>query len=202
MTGRRRPAAVLAISCLALFASVAGVPGQREGQVVSMFEKRVETFRQFFAARPKALIKIPLSTSPNGFVIQYRRLENATVTPDLQKTSSLTSRYAASITVTYDSSDSRRCGTFEIQDSRFFLTVESARQSRDVESCYVRQTLGGEAYRSSTKFVFALESKRWVFKEALGTDGTPDPLFTPLLGKASTEWSALEDNAFFRKLIQ
>lgn len=202
MTSRRRPAVVLGITCLAVFMAAADAPGQRQGQVVSTFEKRVEVFRQFFAARPKALIKTLLPTSPNGSVIQYRRLENAAVTYDLQKTSSLTAPYAGSITVAYGSSDSRRCGTFEFQDSRFFLTVESARQSRDDESCYVRQTLDGEEYRTSTKFVFALESKRWVFKEAVGKDGTPDPLFTPLLGKTSTEWASLEDNAFFKKLVQ
>jgi hypothetical protein len=202
MTTPRRPAVALSITCLALIMSVADAPGQREAQVVSLFQKRVEVFRQFFAARPKALVKTPLSTSPNGAVIQYRRLESATVSPDLQKASSLTSRYAGSITVSYGSSDSRRCGAFELPDGRFFLTVESARQSRDDESCYVRQTLDGEEYRTSTKFVFALEDKRWVFKEALAKDGTPDPLFTPLLGKTTTEWSTLEDNAFFKKLIQ
>jgi hypothetical protein len=202
MTSRERPAVVLGISCLAILLAAADAPGQREKQVVSLFEKRVEAFRQFFAARPKALIKVALSTSPSGFVVRYRRIESATVSHDLQKTNSLTSPYAGSITVNYGSSDSRRCGPFEVQDDRFFLTVESARQSRDDESCYVRQTVDGEEYRTSTKFVFALENKKWVFKEALGKDGTPDPLFAPLVGKAGTEWSTLEDNAFFRKLIQ
>jgi hypothetical protein len=174
-------------------ASIASAQQNEDKKAISAFEKRVELFEKFFAARPKFLEKQSYSSSPSGYIYFWCRYDNSQISYDIQKTNSLVSPYMGYITVKYDNTVSKKCGDL----GEYFSTIDIARKNRDNDSCYYKEI------SCENKFVFALQKGMWVFKDILNTyNNETDRRLAILTGQAGAGRFPVEDNDFWRVLIQ
>ena len=181
-----------------VFSSIAVAQTQEE--VISSFEKQVDKFQKFFSSKPKFLEKQSYKGSPTSYIFFYNRFDSCNISYDIQKTDSLISPYMGYINVRYRASESMNCGDFiGLHEKQQFTTLDLARQKRDDESCYIEVmdiTYGA-------KFVFAFQKKKWVYKEVINTySNKPDPLFSTAFGIATAPKLYVEDNNFWKRLIE
>jgi hypothetical protein len=195
---------------------------QEEQEAISSFEKQVQKYEKFFSSKPKVLFKqsysfdkktlsvlSELKSSPTGYVFHYKRFDDYTISYDVRKTDSLVSPYMGYITVNYLETVSTKCGDFEIKshlkedpDEYFFTTLELARQKRDDESCYRPFQVGGKEIRRSAKFIFAFQKKQWVYKDVVDAKNEPNVVFYNAFGNPIYGRLYVEDNDFWKKLIE
>lgn len=191
--------------------AVTKVFAQEEKEVVSLFETQVDRFEAFFASKPKLLEKTSYSDSPTGYVFVYSWFNNYKLSYDIRKTDSLISPYTGYISLDYLETTSTKCGDLKGYKSkyskeeadRFFTTIDAARQKKDDDSCYKPFGVGGKEIRRSAKFIFAFQKKTWSFKDVVyGNDNTAHKMFWAALGKPVSDWFYVEDNDFWKKLIE
>lgn len=182
---------------------------QEEKEVISLFEKQIHKFEKFFSSKPKLLEKqsykgLPTGKdSPTGYIFFYDRFDDPKISYDIRKTDSLVSPYIGYVNLNYLETTSEKCGDFQLDASKkTFTTIELARQKRDDESCYKPYRVGGKEFRRSARFIFAFQKKRWVYKDVVDTDNTPDVIFYNAFGNPIHGRLYVEDNDFWKKLIE
>jgi hypothetical protein len=184
------------------FVTASKVASQQETDVKSSFEKRVAIFEKFFSSRPKFLEKQTFQKSPTGYIFFWIRYDNCKISYDIRKTDSLVSPYMGYINVDYVDVPSTNCGDYRTSspskgEQRYFSTIEAARINRDDDSCYKSDTSRG------IKFIFAFQKDTWIFKEALNKfSNNLDPRFAIVLGKSISGRIPVEDNNFWKVLIE
>jgi hypothetical protein len=190
------------IYCIFLL-TTSDVSSQQEINATFSFEKRVDIFEKFFSSRPKFLEKQAFKNSPTGYIFFWVRYDNCKVSYDVRKTDSLVSPYVGYITVTYIDELSKNCGDVRVpgdvreSEASSFSTIDTARKNRDNESCYKKSISRG------IKFIFAFQKGNWIFKEALNTYSNDlDPRFATVIGKSIGTRIPVEDNDFWKILIE
>lgn len=221
MKNYKRKKIIFVILCFSIFLSVVKAIAQEEAEVILLFEKQVDKFEKFFSSKPKVLFKESysfekdpiigrkLKSSPTGYVFYYERFDAYTISYDVRKTDSLVSPYMGYITVNYLETTSKKCGDFEAskwelkeEADKYFTTLELARQKRDDESCYKPFRVGGTEIKRSAKFIFAFQKKQWVYKDVVDTDNKPNVVFYNAFGNPIYGQLYVEDNDFWKKLIE
>ena len=199
------------ILCFLIFVSIDKAFPQDQNEVISSFEKQVDKFENFFSSKPKLLEKQSyegfgkvLRGSPTGYIVFYQRFDNYKISYDVRKSDSLVSPYIGYISINYLETTSKKCGDFlSGKSEKSFTTIDLVRQSKDDESCYDRFRVVGKEITRSAKFIFAFQRNKWVFKDVVhGDDNTPHILFWTAFGKPTSGRFYVEDNDFWRELIE
>ena len=199
MKNYKRKKIIFVILWFSIFLSVVKAIAQEEAEVISLFQKRVDTFEKFFSSKPKFLLKlsyIDIGTVRNAprYVFLYERYDNYKISYDIRKSDSLVSPYVGYITVDYWASKSTKCGDFVSSGEHRFTTLDIARQKRDDESCYKKVNVG-----LGFRFIFVFQKQKWVFKEARTTSFNSH---VPWFDFDTTSEHYVEDNDFWKKLIE
>lgn len=191
------------VSLFLIFFLVPDTFAQQEQVAVNSFKKRVAIFEKFFISEPLLMEKQESQESPSGFIFFYSKFKNCKISFDIKKTDSLISPFMAYILVNYPNILSYNCGDMKgAFDSKYFSTIEAARNNKNNESCYKESGIGGG--ESTDKFIFAYQNSKWIFKEVLFEHNSkPSPwLEAVFTGKISNGRYYVEDNAFWKVLIK
>jgi hypothetical protein len=191
---------ILALASALYFPPYAIAETAEEKKIISAFEQRVDLFEKFFAALPHFLEKQAYKSTPvpGGYILFWCRFDRTAISYDVRRTDSLISPYMAHVKVDYVEKRSHKCGDFSAPYSagRYFTTLENARKSREDDSCY------GEDIFGESKFVFAFQKGKWVFKEVLNTkNNSIDNRLTTIKGIPSGSWFPVEENNPWKVLI-
>ena len=184
---------VILLYFLILNVSLASAQQDEEKKVITAFENRVAVFEKFFAAQPKFIEDQSYNTSPSGHIFFWNRFDNCQVSYDVKKTESLVSPYMGYISVSCDEVSTNKCGDF-VQK---FSTLELARQNKDNTACY------GTDLTRETKYVFALQKGKWIFKDILNTyTNQTDRRFATLIGYNGPDRFPVADNDVWKILLK
>lgn len=199
MKNYKRKKIIFVILWFSIFLSVVKAIAQEEAAVISLFQKRVDTFEKFFSSKPKFLQKlshIDIGTVHKGprYVFLYKRFDDYEISYDIRKSDSLVSPYVGYITVDCRVSESSKCGDFVSSGEHSFTTLDNARQKRDDESCYKKVNVG-----LGFRFIFVFQKQKWVFKEARTTSSN---IHVSWFDFDTTSEHYVVDNDFWKKLIE
>jgi len=195
---------------IGLFCLLNGIEAlaQDEQEVISVFQKKIETFEKFFSSKPKLLLKREAKDTPTGYSFFYDRFDDCKISYEVSKTGSAITPFVGHITVDCLAVSSLKCGDFDITGGKagyVFTTLELARQKRDEESCYAPlrepSSEGLKEMRRAVKFVFQFQKKAWVFKGVLSADNRPTTL-SIVFNKSPKGKDGFEDNDFWKELIK
>ncbi len=185
---------MLVISLLSILINRAIAQDQKE--VISLFEKRVKIFTEFFLNQPKLLDKTSYKDTPTGYVFYYRRFDECKISYDVRKTDSLISPYMGYITLTWSPSDSRNCGDFKSRYSDpLFTNIELARKNKDNESCYKPSP-----NKITATVIFAFQENKWIYKGVQGQ--AKNVLYTAFGTPLLSGQYIVDDNTFWKVLIE
>ena len=191
------------ILCFFILLGVTKSFAQEDKKAMSLFEEQVNKFEKFFSSNPKLLVKQSYHDSPTGYIFFYERFDDYKISYDIKKSDSLVSPYIGYLTVSHLETTSKKCGDFKgYGDEKYFSTIELSRQKKEDKSCYKPLIVGGTEVRLSSKFIFAFQKEQWVYKDVVNDYNEPDSMFYAAFGKSDGRWFCVEDNDFWKKLIE
>jgi len=168
-------------------------------KAISLFEKKVALFEEFYGKSPVILEKQSYSESPTGYIFFYNKYELINIAYDIRKTDSLVSPYSAYIDVNYSFEESMKCGDVSGSEDKYFSTLDIARKNGNNNICYKPSSISPETVR----FYFAFQKGKWVFKKVLSAEkGYPRPGISTALGRPMQGRFPVEDNDHWKQLIQ